>query len=852
MELKREVSGDGPLGEILIIGEAPGAEEVAQGKPFVGPSGKLLRHYCAERGLLKVRYENVVEYKLSGNDERVLYYDKNRTLPSPELKLWWKDLHKRIKLIDPKVIVACGDTALKATTDYTSISAVHCYVLRDGLDVDAPVIPAYHPAYILRQRSRGYWLKWALEKAKAVAGGKTDPPMKLITNNDFQQAMTFLESCLHSPEVCIDIETLKDANTITAIGISMGPDTALSVSQAGMAPTQWASIIAQTKRIMEAPEVRKIGQNFMFDALVLWRVYGIDLKGPVWDTMHAANCLNSDLRKSLEELGRLYFYGPPWKGGWNTTGEALRRYNAKDVIATHRIKAFQFAEMQALDGGKYFKTPQSLFGPAFELCKRGIRVDIDLKNSMTAEVEAALKPIYERVCAWAAPYVPKRLAKKTKRDPERDILVASPELTTGKLKRADLDEYLHVRLGVPKKECKEYFVPKDKLGHLYKKSYRKEIELQAQSFNPKSSKQVMGVLQNAGVKIPKVKQSHTKKWEESTNEKALKKILERNKDSEEILDFIRDMLVLRHGYKLISSYCKASLDSDNRWRCAYNIEGTETGRSSTKKTPWGTGGNNQNFPRDDFQGVKFKKVFIPDKEMTLLQLDQSQAEARVVAHLANCKKLIELFGANEDIHVYAINNILGEDIRETPDKYKYLRQVGKFINHGGNYDMGPATLSEEALKQGVTIPVTQAKYFLERRRAVFPEIYEWHKSIQQKLHKDRTLWTPFGRRRVFMGLLSSHVYREAYAHIPQSTIPHITNLMWLWVTQQKALAPSVQVLQMGHDSLLMQVLDDKLDDFILAFLRATREITFTINDSLISIPWDVVAGSNWGELAKWG
>jgi DNA polymerase I-like protein with 3'-5' exonuclease and polymerase domains len=301
----------------------------------------------------------------------------------------------------------------------------------------------------------------------------------------------------------------------------------------------------------------------------------------------------------------------------------------------------------------------------------------------------------------------------------------------------------------------------------------------------------------------------------------------------------------------MTSYCKAPLDEDGRWRCTYNVEGTETGRSSTKKTPWGTGGNNQNIPRGGFGGIEFKKLFVADPDQTLFQSDQEQAEARVVAYLARCRKLIELFETRQDIHAYAISSIIGEDINDwkekDPTKYKQYRQYGKIVNHGGNYDMGPATLSESAIKQGILISVKQAEFFLARRKSVFPEIYDcWHKEIQETLKKTRTLVTPFGRRRVFMGMVDHKMFREAYAFVPQSTIPHITNQMWLWANKF-----GIEVLQHGHDALLMQTEDAKLESTVTEFLKATSQIIVRICDTDVNIPWDMSTGKSWGELKKW-
>ena len=866
MQLKRQCTGDGPLGEILVIGHGPHHDDVIAGKPFASPAGRILRKFCQELGLEKVRFENVVEYPIQGS---ALYLDHARQLPTPELQEWRRDLRRRIKSVDPKVIVACGDTALKALTDHTSVARTHCYVLSNPELGNVPVIPAFHPAYIMKQRSNYYWLKFALAKAKEILTGKRDNEVSFDISNNVDNAIAALETIKNNKtETSIDIESIKGKLIVTCIGFSVGPDKAIAISNIGHDKpdsSQWNYFISMLRSVLEDPEIVKIGQNFMFDALMLWKIFDIKTKGPVWDTMHCHNILYNELKNSLEEQGRLYFYHEPWKGHWNSTGERLRLYNARDVTSTHRIKDAQEEKLKTLDLYSYFTNgPQQVWQPSFDLASRGILVDVEKREKLLIEATGILEqPLFE-VRDWAKPYLSPGEKKKKKRDNVNDKqLTMSQEhcewlqvLVDKKSKRPEINDFLK-KLGIPEKEYKEYYLAKTKdekhgliPNTLYKKAYREEIELYSREFNPASPSQVMSVLVNAEVKIPKSKQQHTKKWAESTNEKALKKILGRKAERTEVKDFIANMLKLRAGNKLITSYLKADLDADNRWRCSYNVEGTETGRSSTRKTPWDTGGNNQNIPRGAWQGIKFKSAFIADKGYTMFQSDQGQAEARVVAYLARCQRLIELFDKNEDIHVYAINSILGEDIREKPKKeYNYLRQTGKFINHGGNYDMGAVTLSEQAMQQGVDIPVNKAEYFLKKRREVFPEIYIWHQMVQEQLHKTRTLMTPFGRRRLFMGKIDNNTYREAYAHIPQSTIPHITNLMWLWVERQNM--DYVEVLQMGHDALLMQVKSDKLDEFIKSFLRQTKTINFNVNNYNVIIPWDAQIGTNWGQLKDW-
>jgi len=139
---KRSVPGVGAIdAEWLFVGEAPGADEDAQGEPFVGQAGKLLDAMLAALGLSRSRnvyIANVLKCRPPNN----------RTPEPQEVDACRPFLDRQIALIRPQVIVALGKSA--ATTllgvDATIASLrgrVHRYR-------DRPLIVTYHPAYLLR------------------------------------------------------------------------------------------------------------------------------------------------------------------------------------------------------------------------------------------------------------------------------------------------------------------------------------------------------------------------------------------------------------------------------------------------------------------------------------------------------------------------------------------------------------------------------------------------------------------------------------------------------------------------------------------------------------------------------
>ena len=135
--------------ELMFVGEAPGADEDAQGEPFVGRAGQLLTKIIEAMGFQRgnVYIANVLKCRpdmppgVSGNRK-----------PTPEeMKTCLPWLEKQIELIKPRVMVALGATALEGLLGATT--AVNKMRGR-WLDFHGiPVMATYHPAYLLRNQT---------------------------------------------------------------------------------------------------------------------------------------------------------------------------------------------------------------------------------------------------------------------------------------------------------------------------------------------------------------------------------------------------------------------------------------------------------------------------------------------------------------------------------------------------------------------------------------------------------------------------------------------------------------------------------------------------------------------------
>lgn len=139
-------SGDPEKAAVVLVGEAPGANEVKYGIPFAGEAGKKLSGYLALAGLARedVYITNVVRCRPTSNGGR-----RNRT-PSREIPSCGDWLNSELAIIRPKTVVTLGNISLKwICGKQYNIGNCHGKLLKAG---DMAIIPMYHPAAAIYRR----------------------------------------------------------------------------------------------------------------------------------------------------------------------------------------------------------------------------------------------------------------------------------------------------------------------------------------------------------------------------------------------------------------------------------------------------------------------------------------------------------------------------------------------------------------------------------------------------------------------------------------------------------------------------------------------------------------------------
>ncbi|CAK0747720.1 uracil-DNA glycosylase [Azospirillaceae bacterium] len=286
---------------------------------------------------------------------------------------------------------------------------------------------------------------------------------------------------------------------------------------------------------------------------------------------------------------------------------------------------------------------------------------------------------------------------------------------------------------------------------------------------------------------------------ETVDINALKRIARKGYEAATII------LKIRAIDKFKSTYADMVLDRDGRLRTSFNPVGTVSGRLSSSKTIFGTGGNVQNLPE------AFRKYILADEGYVVYNMDLGQAENRIVAYVAPEPTMIEAFETGKDVHSLTaslISGIPANEIKQMDDEQIFCeigggiytwRFWGKKANHGLNYDLGYKTFAFY-----YEIPESDSKFIVEKYHNAYPGVRQYHSWIRAQLSKDRTLVDLLGKRRRFMDRWGDDLFKEAYSYMPQSTVSSKIDRDGICAVYYHPSKRAV-LLNQVHDSIIFQI-----------------------------------------------
>ncbi len=733
---------------LILIGEALGEEEAAQGRPFVGSSGILLMSLLANIGLRRedCYLDNVVPIRPPNNKLERL----------PELGMHWQDfipsLHERLSKIDCPVIIALGGTACYALTGKGVIDkqgevqgvSKHrgsVYLFQDRL-----VIPTFHPRFIIENwKMRGVVVEDLKKGLRIIKEGYHAPRFNTIIKPNLSEIEEFCRLLRETDRISMDIEVVGSGQ-IACIGLG-GEGDSLSGRASLCIPFKfgyhnyWNDLeewhIWELLRDLFQGDQLKIGQNLNYDFTKLLPFIG-EPAPPWFDCMIAYHLLEPELPHTLAFMTSLYTWPPvnyykddpkdeelSWK--YATSSEQLWEYNGKDVEVPLELEPKLTADLKEIGMLSRFH--------GYDMAKMRVMWRVQQRGMLIDE------------------------EKRT-------------ELLITQLAKLEGDKTELARI----------------VGY---------------ELNPMSSKQMIQFLKDRGIPVP----LHRKTHKPTTNEESLNKLIARYPRPEfqlalDIRDSVKDIGTYLAGMnKETGEYSKVKTDEDGRARGRYNTCGTGTGRSSSKKTYDDTGFDMQNIPE------VLREMFIAPEGKMFITFDLWQAEAYVVAILANCQPFLEKLQKGEKLHRLVASWLFGITEEQVDNNNRPGGQyyTGKRTLHGYNYGLGWNTLST-ILK----VPAAVAKVYIKKLDLFAPEIEMWHREIQDELQRTKVLITPLGRRRVFRERWGEDMFRKAYAHIPQSTVAEYNHQAI--IKMEYWLPEGAEIVQEGFDAFTVECLETQPEE----------------------------------------
>lgn len=305
-----------------------------------------------------------------------------------------------------------------------------------------------------------------------------------------------------------------------------------------------------------------------------------------------------------------------------------------------------------------------------------------------------------------------------------------------------------------------------------------------------------------------------------------------------------EALAILHTYdeyqrerKFLSTYAEMRVDNDDRFRTTWKQQGVTKapGRLSSSGNLWGTASNIQNQPG------RAHKFFVSDPGTVFFYADGSQAEARVVAYLADIQKWKEDFerarltgdydahrALAADMYKIPYNDIPKEDWVVDPNtglEVPTIRYKAKRARHGLNYRMNWPRLAEAA-----KLNMYEAKKTYILYHAINPEIKEWWAETERIVKKTKQLFTPLGRRLRIMQRLDDGALDSIIAFVPQSTIGDMVKRIWYMCHEDPEWDDRYMRIKINvHDAVIGMATPDKVQT-ALRILKKHAEKPIMIQD----------------------
>lgn len=845
-----------PASKLIVVGEAPGQEEELQGKPFVGPSGRLLDWAFAQAGIYRpaTSIVNVVNCRPPDNDISSLEgHDATNAC-----RFRFMTELEQLASGGATTVLALGATAMHALGISGAIEknrgSVYEFKLRSGLKLN--VIPTYHPAAIMRQ----HW--------KRNGGGSADAGVLWtadfrkandIANNGFQQlqelfeleptvskVQAFVDEALRTNAlIAVDTETTGlswHKAKIVVIGLAINSERAISVPLLTTDGKPYWNF--QDESTVRALLDKLFGtcdlmfQNCFFDVpMLLGNGFTVPLARVKHDTLLLHHTIASELPHDLGNIVSLYGKTPYWKEEFKTRNVPItkmnqiemRRYNLRDCVVLHQVFPSMWSDLQELNLVDFYRTEvQPLIQPILEMTLAGVGFNESGQRTFKAKLEALVS---ER----------------------QQILLKSANLPT--CFNLDSDEHLRWFLfGIEPGTFKH--LPELATKKPGTKVYQQLIDLQTVKDEAKPRYTLSGwsPSKTATGKASVDKQGILSFQIQLNNR--LASIKDNPKFTEEVSKIV-DTLKWLTAYteytgltKLATTYTKYKPEDDGRIYCRWLAHGTVSGRLSAREPNLMQLPKGKDNIEDELDNIlsEVRKLFTARKGWSFVSADFVNLEAQLLGLEADDPELIKVFA--EGLNLHDLNTKAMFQIDETSPMWKSARAAAKIFFFGGiSYGGGDRTIFEKVCLKAPELNLTfaQFKQLKDNWMNSHPAYVKWHDAVQEEVKTKRELRTEFGRFRSFLSN-DSDIVREALDFKVQSAGASLVNRAMIRVYNEKQrLGLKAKFVLQIHDQLVLEAPDDELE-VTANLLKTEMERPFLFRGVERSIGVDLTTGKTLADL----
>lgn len=402
-------------------GEQPGFQEIRARppKPFVGPAGQGLDECLLMTKIIRrdIYLTNVIK----DLDHPLKHYididSRGKATVHPEGMQYIQELGQELKkLPNLNCIIAFGNIALFALTNRIGITKWRGSVLESTIVSGLKVLPTFHPATFIPPKFN-YLNKPIicedLMRAKHEATFKEIRrlPRTIITKPSFDEAVSTLDYCyevgLRGQTIAIDIEVINRELDCISFGWSSQHSISIPFRDNNgdyFSPDQEYELMLLIAKIIQSPNISKVGANFIFDLQLMFHKYGIVPRGTLHCTQIAQKIAFPDLPAGLDAVTTMHTDIPYYKQDgkqWMKMGvgswEEWWNYNGMDSIVPVEALPKQLQILRKQGNEATYERQRRLIEPLIYMSERGIKVDVQGMMDYKEEQQTRLDELAEEL-----------------------------------------------------------------------------------------------------------------------------------------------------------------------------------------------------------------------------------------------------------------------------------------------------------------------------------------------------------------------------------------------------------------------------------------------------------------------